>query len=137
MTPIEREEMKRRAQTKLAAMRERARRLRHRVLTGAAIGFAVLWVAIFTQMITGHDPVLGPATTTVRPAAKEGAEPDPQARFTSGGAGDGDHGEEGEDRDEEESLAVPVDEVVAPVEEVVEAPPQEAEELEPATTGQS
>lgn len=136
MGPSEREEMRRRAQAKLAAMRERARRLRHRVLTGAAIGFAVLWVAIFTQMITGHDPVLEPATATVRPAPKESTAPESQARFTSGSAGDDDRGEESRE-DEEGGLAVPVEEVVAPVEEVVETPPEEAEELEPATTGQS
>jgi hypothetical protein len=137
MGPREREEMRRRAQAKLEAMRERARRLRHRVLTGAAIGFAVLWMAIFTQMITGHDPALGPVAATVRPATKGGAAPEPRARFTGGSASDDDRGEEGGDGDEDGSSVVPIEEVGAPVEEVLETPPEEPEELEAATTGQS
>ncbi len=71
MTPFEREELKRQAQEKLVALRERGRRLRRRVLTVAAVGFVALWVAIFVQMVTGHDPALGPATATARPAAEE------------------------------------------------------------------
>lgn len=135
MTPIEREEMQRRAEAKLAAMRARARRLRGRVLTGAAIGFAVIWVAIFTQMISGHDPVLGTATATVRGAAKDGAT-QPETRVAAEDDDDG-HGEDDDDQDEEGSWMAPVEKVVAPVEELIEGPSEEAEELEPATSGQS
>lgn len=139
MTPIEREELKRRAEAKLAAMRERARRLRGRVLSGAAIGFAVIWVAIFTQMISGHDPVLGPATATVRGATKDGAaQPETRVAAEDHSAGDDDdHGGDDDDQDEEGGWIAPVEKVVAPVEELIEGPSEEAEELEPATTGQS
>lgn len=141
MTPAEREEMKRRARAKLAAMRERARLQRRRVVTGAAIVFAVLWLAIFTQMITGHDPALGPPTAAVRPATRGDEAPESEARTLSP-----EEGEEGEDEgegDEEEDgslveeVAPPIAEVVRPVEEAIEGPREEPEELEPATTGQS
>lgn len=140
MAPIDREEGKRRAQAKLAAMRERARRQRRRVLSGATIAFVVLWLAIFTQMITGHDPVLGPVTATVRSAAEERVATEPRAGFSSDDRGEGDEEERGDGDDEagDDEVAPPVavEAAVSPVEESIPGP-LESEELEAATTGQS
>lgn len=132
MTPLDREEMKRRAQAKLAAMRERARRLRRRVLTAAAIGFAVLWAAVFAQMMTGHDPALGPATANVRGAAQESVAADPERRLLrvrTPSEGDEEEGQLAAERVEVEQ--VEAEQLAAEAEQV------EAEELEPVTTGQS
>lgn len=121
MTPIERERAKRAAQARLAAMRERAARLRRRVLVLAAIGFAVVWVAIFAQMATGHDPALGPLAATVRNAGQESVASDPERRVLRIAA-------PREEADEEGWGEAPS------LEEQAEA---EAIELEAATTGQS
>lgn len=136
MRPIEREEMKRRSQAKLEAMRERVRQLRYRVLTGAAIGFLALWAAIFAQMITGHDPALGPATAAVRTTTKGDATHESEPGFTAEGQATGNGDNQDENDDEEEGGApIPVEEAVE--EEAIEEAAEEAEELEPATTGQS
>ena len=132
MTPLDREEMKRRAQAKLAAMRERARRLRRRVLTAAAIGFAVLWAAVFAQMMTGHDPALGPATANVRGAAQESVAADPERRVLRVRTPAEDDEVEGQIATEQ----VEVEQVEAE-QLAAEAEQLEAEELEPVTTGQS
>jgi hypothetical protein len=136
MTPFEREQMKRHAEAKLAAMRVRAKRARHRVLTGAAVVFVVLWLVILAQMLTGHDPALGPATATMGSAAGERVATEPAASSISA-----DHGEGEDDDDDEEDdqsvLPAPVEGAPTPVEEAIEVPVEEAEELEPATTGQS
>ena len=93
MNPLEREQMKSRARAKLVAMRERAVRLRKRALAGAAIGFVVIWAAIFGQMITGNDPALGPAAANVRTAAEESVASDPERRLSRTAAGDEDEGQ--------------------------------------------
>lgn len=135
MTPFEREEMKRRARAKLAAMRERGLRLRKRVLAGAAIGFIVIWAAIFAQMLTGNDPALGPATANVRAAAQESVASDPERRAMQAAAPPSDDdGEEGQleaARLEEEQIEAAVES------ERIELEAVEAEELEAVTTGQS
>lgn len=46
---------------RLAARRLRIRRLRRRVTSFAIAVFAVAWVAIFSQLASGNDPVLGQA----------------------------------------------------------------------------
>jgi hypothetical protein len=130
MTPPDREEMMRRAAAKLGAMRERAKRQRRRVMTGATLAFIVLWLAIFTQMITGHDPALGPPTVS-RSASAERAATDSAVRITDTDEGSHENDEEGEDRPTQ------VETAVTPVEEVSEEASLEGEELEPATTGQS
>jgi hypothetical protein len=117
MTPFERERAKLAAQAKLAAMRERAARLRRRVLAIAATGFVLLWAAVFAQMITGHDPALGPVAATVRPATQE---PDEEGWSEA-------------TRFEAEQLEAQE----AEAREAIEAEAAEAEELEAATTGQS
>lgn len=133
MTPFEREEMKRRARAKLAAMRERAVRLRKRVLVAAAIGFIAIWAAIFGQMITGNDPALGPVAANVRAAAQESVASDPERRVSQTAAPPGEE-EEGQleaTRLEEERLEAAAEAERAELEAI------EAEELEAVTTGQS
>ncbi|HEY0392829.1 MAG TPA: hypothetical protein VGC63_14110 [Solirubrobacterales bacterium] len=135
MTPLEREEMKRRARAKLAAMRERAVRLRKRVLAGAAIGFIVVWAAIFGQMITGNDPALGPVAANVRTAARKSVSSASEQRAPQAAAPPSE--EEGEEsqldatRLEEEQVEVAAETERAELEAI------EAEELEAVTTGQS
>lgn len=139
MTPFEREQAKRAAQAKLAAMRERATRLRRRVLVIAAIGFVALWIAIFAQMITGHDPALGPVAATVRTASQESVVSDPGQRVLRVAAPREESDEEGwsenarleEERSESEAIEAEELEAQAAAEA------EEAVELEAATTGQS
>lgn len=138
MTPIERERAKRATQAKLAAMRGRAARLRHRVLAIAAIGFVVLWIAIFAQMITGHDPALGPMTATVRSASQETVAADPEQRVLRVAA----PREESDDEGWGETVRLEEERAEAEVAEAEELEAQaaaeaEAVELEAATTGQS
>lgn len=134
MSPHEREQMKRRAQVKLAAMRDRAVRLRKRVMAAAAIGFVVLWAAIFAQMMAGQDPALGPATANVRTAAQEGVASDPERRVLRvlSPSDDGEEGQVEEARLEAERI-----EAAAVEAERIEAEEAESEELEAVTTGQS
>ena len=138
MTPFEREQAKRAAQAKLAAMRERAARLRRRVLVIAAIGFVALWIAIFAQMIIGHDPALGPVAAAVRTASQESVASDPEQRGLRVAApreeSDDEDWSESERLEEEraESEAIETEEIEAQA-----AAEAEAVELEAATTGQS
>lgn len=64
MDPIEKRELKRKAWMRLAAQRRRAGLLRGRVVVLSLLCFAVLWGAVFIQMITGNDPVLAAKRTT-------------------------------------------------------------------------
>jgi hypothetical protein len=67
MDPIEKRELKRKAWMRLAAQRRRAGLLRGRVVVLSLLCFAILWGAVFIQMITGNDPALASkesATTT-------------------------------------------------------------------------
>src|ERR1700753_4246869 len=77
MDPIEKRELKRKAWMRLAPQRRRAGLLRGRVVVLSLLCFAVLWGAVFVQMITGNDPVLaskeGAATTRTVASAKETA----------------------------------------------------------------
>ena len=66
MDPIEKRELKRKAWMRLAAQRRRAGILRGRVVVLSLICFAILWAAVFAQMITGHDPVLAGKGSTAR-----------------------------------------------------------------------
>lgn len=141
MSPLDREAMKERAAAKLAAMRERSGGLRRRALILAAGLFAMVWVAIFVQGLTGNDPALGTASSS-RTAAEEGFATDSDAYSEEGGddddeGDDEDHeGEEGWFSPVEEALA-PVKEVVVGVERVVEGSSAGYEELESVTSGQS
>jgi hypothetical protein len=77
MDQLERDVARQRAQRKLAAMNRRAGQLRRRVVATAIVGFAMLWTAVFVQMATGNDPVLG---TGGAPATRESAAPAPKRR---------------------------------------------------------
>jgi hypothetical protein len=46
-------------QARLAARATRLRRVRRRVVKGAAAIFAAAWIGIFAQLASGHDPGLG------------------------------------------------------------------------------
>jgi hypothetical protein len=78
MDPFEKIERKRQARHRIRAQRQRAGRLRNRVIAISLICFALLWGVVFVQMATGNDPVLGDSSSTVakggngrnRPAAK-------------------------------------------------------------------
>lgn len=129
MEPLGREEAKWRAQAKLAAMRERAAHLRRRVVVGAIIGFALLWSAIFAQMMLGHDPVLGAATGNVRAAAQESFASDPERRAHRTLAPRG-------ESDEEEAEAEPFIEERAEIERLEAAAEAEAEELAAIEAGE-
>jgi hypothetical protein len=72
----------REARRRLQAQRRRAGLLRSRIVAISLIAFALLWGAIFVQMATGNDPVLGasPAAnraSTAKRAAPEAIEPTP------------------------------------------------------------
>ena len=51
-------ELQRTAKARLALQRERVRRLRQRCIAASLICFALLWGVVFTQLVSGDDPVL-------------------------------------------------------------------------------
>jgi hypothetical protein len=139
LTGFEQQERKREARRRLAAQRNRAGRLRGRVVAGSLICFALLWGIVFAQMATGNDPVLGEKTRTVararRHAAQTRAGPTSPAREAI----------ETTETDEAESqlrTSTPVEsetptEFEAEPEYEAEALPEPEPELEPLTTSQS
>jgi hypothetical protein len=64
MDPFEQIERKRQARHRIRAQRERAGRLKTRVVAISLICFALLWGVVFVQMATGNDPVLGDSSST-------------------------------------------------------------------------
>jgi cytoskeletal protein RodZ len=79
MDPIEQSERKREARRRLSAQRQRAGRLRGRVVAISLISFVLLWGIVFAQMATGNDPVLGSSSSaatkpTAASAARESIE---------------------------------------------------------------
>lgn len=56
------DDRRRLARLRLRARRRRDGELRRRALFLSLSLFALLWVAVFSQMITGHDPVLAGGT---------------------------------------------------------------------------
>jgi cytoskeletal protein RodZ len=64
MDPFEKIERKRQARHRIRAQRERAGRLKTRVVAISLICFALLWGVVFVQMATGNDPVLGDSSST-------------------------------------------------------------------------
>jgi hypothetical protein len=68
------------ARLRLHARRRRAGQLRRRALFLSLSLFALLWVAVFTQMISGHDPVLASGTKVA--AVTNKATPDPTSSAT-------------------------------------------------------
>jgi cytoskeletal protein RodZ len=65
MDPLEKIERKRQTRHRLRAQRERAGRLRARVVAISLICFVLLWGVVFVQMATGNDPVLGDSSSAV------------------------------------------------------------------------
>ncbi|HEY5053114.1 MAG TPA: hypothetical protein VII45_06855 [Solirubrobacterales bacterium] len=65
MDPFEKIERKQQARHRIRAQRERAGRLKTRVVAISLICFALLWGVVFVQMATGNDPVLGDSSSTV------------------------------------------------------------------------
>jgi hypothetical protein len=53
-------ELQEQAQGRLAIQRARVRQLRQRCIAASLICFALLWGVVFTQLVSGNDPVLAP-----------------------------------------------------------------------------
>jgi hypothetical protein len=70
MDSYEKAERKRQARHRLHAQKARAGRLRNRVIAISLVCFALLWGAVFVQMATGNDPVLGRSATKTATAAR-------------------------------------------------------------------
>jgi hypothetical protein len=71
MDDFEKIERKQQARHRIRAQRERAGRLRNRVVAISLICFALLWGVVFVQMATGNDPVLGDSSSTVAKGSGE------------------------------------------------------------------
>jgi hypothetical protein len=140
MDDFEKIERKRQARHRIRAQRERAGKLRGRVIAISLICFALLWGVVFVQMATGNDPVLGDSSSTVAkgssgrnrhaakaPPAEAGASTDSEEFGAT----------EPEEPEEEAFAGEPAEE--EPVE--AEAEPVEEEFIEeepaPVTTSQS
>jgi hypothetical protein len=65
MDSFEKIERKRQTRRRIRTQRERAGRLKTRVVAISLICFALLWGVVFVQMATGNDPVLGDSSSTV------------------------------------------------------------------------
>jgi hypothetical protein len=138
MDPIEKQERKREAQRRLRSQRQRAGLLRSRVIVVSVVSFALLWGAVFVQMATGNDPVLG--NSSVRATASR------RSRTGNRNRGSAIPAEAGARTDSEEASAAEAVEAAEP--ERVEAQPEEIEpepveaevaepEPAPVTTSQS
>ncbi|MBS1878692.1 MAG: hypothetical protein JST31_04195 [Actinobacteria bacterium] len=146
MDGIEKREKVREARRRLSAQRNRAGRLRGRVVAASLVCFALLWGVVFVQMATGNDPVLSEkaalaaSRTKARHAAaaqtqRQAVEPELEVRSES----DGDAEREVEAQPEAEAQAEPEvqAETESQAEPEVEAQPEAEVELEPVTTSQS
>jgi hypothetical protein len=130
MDSFEKQERIREARRRLIAQRNRAGRLRGRVIAASLICFALLWGVVFAQMATGNDPVLGEKTATASRKAK---------RQGSAATGSRRSAVESEVKTETEAEAeVEVEpEAEVEVEPEAEVQPEAEVELEPLTTSQS
>jgi hypothetical protein len=72
------EEKKRVAQLRLRARRHRSGELRRRSILLSLAVFALLWGALFAQMVSGHDPVLGSGTQVASARGSATAHPTKQ-----------------------------------------------------------
>lgn len=140
MDDFEKIERKQQARHRIRAQRERAGRLRSRVVAISLICFALLWGVVFVQMATGNDPVLGDASSTVAKGRSGRNRHAAKAEPAEAGASTGSKefsATEPEELEEEAFAEEPSEE--EPVE--VEAEPVEEEFIEeepaPVTTSQS
>lgn len=137
MNDFEKHERKREARRRLAAQRDRAGRLRGRVVAGSLVCFVLLWGVVFGQMVSGNDPVLAPkAQALARSEARRSQTSQPR-----GAAPAAEAIETTEPDEVEGQVAAPAPvEAEAPVEVEPEVEPELEEpevEPEPLTTGQS
>ncbi len=79
------EDRKRVAALRLRARRHRDGELRRRAIILSLLMFAMLWAAVFAQMVSGHDPVLGAGTKAASVARQD---PQQTAKRQSQAAGD-------------------------------------------------
>jgi hypothetical protein len=134
MDPFEKIERKRQARHRIRAQRERAARLKSRVVAISLICFALLWGVVFVQMATGNDPVLGDSSSA---GAKGNSRHSHHAAKAAAGASTGSEEFGATEPEEEAFIEEPAEEEfveaeAAPIEEqLVE------EEPAPVTTGQS
>ena len=150
MDSFEKQALKQEARRRLRAQRQRAGRLRARVVTIALIGFVLLWGVIFAQMATGHDPALGDKSSAVaasstgrkhRPVTSE-LPPETAETDAEGGDDSGEAASEAIETTEREALeATEARELEAAELEAAELEAAELEaieiEPEPVTTSQS
>jgi hypothetical protein len=129
---FEKIERRRQARHRIRAQRERAGRLKSRVVAISLICFAMLWGVVFVQMATGNDPVLGDFSTIARQSdsrhTRKAAPTETGASTDSGEVG----ATEPEELEEEAFAEEPVEEEFVEA----EANPVE-EEPAPVTTSQS
>jgi hypothetical protein len=144
MDKHELQERKRMAQRRQVAQRNRAGRLRGRVIAASLICFALIWGIVFVQMATGNDPVLsGKTAANQRPVAQRHrahAETKGRAAETeveTAPVQEVEAESEVEVEVEPEVEAEPEVEVEAEPEVEVQPEPEPEVELEPLTTGQS
>ncbi|HEY2716906.1 MAG TPA: hypothetical protein VGI73_11875 [Solirubrobacterales bacterium] len=142
MDDFERQERIRAANRRRVAQRNRAGRLRGRVIAASLICFALLWGVVFVQMATGNDPVLSekpaaagrrtkPGRAAARPAQGQAAEGEVEAEPESGLEIEPQAEVAPEPEPEFEPEPEPIPEAEA------EAVPEPEAELEPLTTSQS
>jgi hypothetical protein len=151
MDPFEKIERKRQARHRIRAQRDRAGRLKTRVVAISLICFALLWGVVFVQMATGNDPVLSEFSSTIAKGNggrnRHAAKAVPAETDASTASEELEASEAGEAEEFEEFEAEPVEEeFVEPAEEEffeaeAEAEPEEEvfveEEPAPVTTSQS
>jgi cytoskeletal protein RodZ len=140
MDDFEKIERKRQARHRIRAQRERAGRLKARVVAISLICFALLWGVVFVQMATGNDPVLGNSSSTAVKGSSGRNRHAAKARPAEAGASTDSEefsATEPEELEEEAFAEEPVEE--EPVEAEVEPVEEEFIEEEPApvTTSQS
>ena len=80
------EDRRRLARLRMRARRQRDGQLRRRAIVLALAMFAVLWVAVFAQMVSGHDPVLGNGTQVA--AVTRNSSQQAQGHRSAGGGGE-------------------------------------------------
>ena len=69
------EDRRRLAQLRLRARRARDGELRRRAIFLSLSLFALLWVAVFAQMVSGHDPVLASGNRVAAKTSQSASQP--------------------------------------------------------------
>jgi len=142
MDNFEKQERMREARRRRIAQRNRAGRLRGRVVAISLVCFALLWSVVFVQMATGNDPVLGEKSAkAARKSKRQGAGATRQRRQSVEAevetAPETEFEPEPEFESEAEAQSESESEFEAEAEPEVEVQPEAEVELEPLTTSQS